>query len=83
MKRKTKTSFPVDEDADLITVKPAAVKNHNGKTKDEVEELLGKIDFQNGEQSIYLIDVGEFYEYYFKINFDDKTERVRSSFIGD
>lgn len=53
-----------------------------GKTKNEMEDLLGKIDFQNGEQSIYLIDVGEFYDYYFKINFDE-TGKVKSSFIGD
>jgi hypothetical protein len=33
MKRKTKTSFPVNEDTNLIAVTPAAAKNNNGKTK--------------------------------------------------
>ncbi len=53
-----------------------------GKIRNEIEDLLGKIDFQNGEQSIYLIDIGEGYDYYFKINFDE-TGKVKSSFIGD
>lgn len=53
------------------------------KSRKEVIELLGQIDVKNEEQWIYLIDIGDIYDFYFKINFDEKTGKVRSSYIGD
>lgn len=54
------------------------------KTTGEVEEILGKADFQTAKDHwIYLIDIGEGYDYYFNVRFDEKIDKVKSNYVGD
>lgn len=54
-----------------------------GKTKAEVAELLGKDDYPSENRKIYEIDTNVLTDEYFSIHFDEKTQNVISTDIGD
>lgn len=54
-----------------------------GKSKSETSELLGKDDYSSPNRLTYEIDTNILTDIYFSVHFDEKTEKVVSTDIGD
>lgn len=54
-----------------------------GKSKSEASELLGKDDDSSPNRLTYEIDTNILVDIYFSVHFDEKTEKVVSTDIGD
>ena len=54
-----------------------------GKNKSEASELLGKDNYPSPNRLTYEIDTNILTDIYFSVHFDEKTEQVVSTDIGD
>lgn len=54
-----------------------------GKSKTEVDDLLGRDDYPSENRKTFVIDTNIPTDIYFSIHFDKTTQKVKSTDIGD